>query len=414
MIQSNAGQLKSIEEAKLPWRDWILLPMLSLLTICLLLGCSELIARRVLPASGTGLVNCTEKDPVWGLRAKANTVCFEKLAESQFVTEYRFNNCGHRAGMECGPKPPGTYRMVMTGSSMAMGLYTPREMAFAALLPKELSRQTGRTIEVYDEAGWAFPPRAVAQSFNEVLSADPDMILWVITAMDIRQEPFEGPDPGRAKVAAEVAAEPVNRSSHLAVVWHKVKVALAAGSLEQGLRDIWEQTRTAIALRHFLYEGESRQQYVEAYLRNGDDETGFLKAQPSARWESRLGQTNVDAADIEARAKAAGVPLVAVLVPERPQAAMIAMKEWPAGYNPFKLDDELRSIITSHGETYIDILPDYRNIPNPEQGYFPVDGHLNADGHRIVSGLLAKALTSGAVPALRVAAQPQAAQEQGR
>jgi hypothetical protein len=59
-------------------------------------------------------------------------------------------------------------------------------------------------------------------------------------------------------------------------------------------------------------------------------------------------------------------------------------------------------------------LPDYRNIPNPEQGYFPVDGHLNADGHRIVSGLLAKALTSGAVPALRVAAQPQAAQEQGR
>ena len=73
---------------------------------------------------------------------------------------------------------------------------------------------------------------------------------------------------------------------------------------------------------------------------------------------------------MEERAKSRGCALCGVfLVPTRAQAAMISMGEWPAGYDPYKLDDELRAIVTSHGGIYIDILPDFRNIPNPEQYY---------------------------------------------
>jgi hypothetical protein len=93
---------------------------------------------------------------------------------------------------------------------------------------------------------------------------------------------------------------------------------------------------------------------------------------------------------------------------------MISMGEWPVGYNPYKLNDQVRSIVTSHGGIYCDILPGFRALPNPEQYYFPVDGHPNAEGHTIISALLARELTNGAVPALRVAAQPQVAQRQGR
>jgi hypothetical protein len=93
---------------------------------------------------------------------------------------------------------------------------------------------------------------------------------------------------------------------------------------------------------------------------------------------------------------------------------MISMGEWPAGYDPYKLDEELRSIITSHGGIYIDILPDLRNIPNPEQHYFPVDNHPDADGDAMISGMLAKELTGGAIPARKAATLPQAAQEQSR
>jgi hypothetical protein len=120
------------------------------------------------------------------------------------------------------------------------------------------------------------------------------------------------------------------------------------------------------------------------------------------------------AEDIKERARAAGIPLAAVFLPERAQAAMISMGEWPPGYDPYKLDDELRSIITSHGGTYIDILPEFRGIPNPEQGYFPVDGHLNAGGHAVFSKLLTRELTGGAIPALKISAQQPAALEQRR
>jgi hypothetical protein len=100
-----------------------------------------------------------------------------------------------------------------------------------------------------------------------------------------------------------------------------------------------------------------------------------------------------------------------VLLPNRAQAAMISMGEWPAGYDPYKLDAELRSIVTSHGGIYIDILPDFRAIPNPEQHYLPVDSHPDAGGHAIIAAMLAKELTGGAVPALKVPAQNQVARE---
>jgi hypothetical protein len=93
---------------------------------------------------------------------------------------------------------------------------------------------------------------------------------------------------------------------------------------------------------------------------------------------------------------------------------MISTREWPAGFDPYKMDNELRTIVVNHGGTYIDILPDYRNIPNPAQGYLPVDGHPNAEGHAMISRMLAEELTNGAIPALRVTAQPQVVQESGR
>jgi hypothetical protein len=76
------------------------------------------------------------------------------------------------------------------------------------------------------------------------------------------------------------------------------------------------------------------------------------------------------------------------------------MGDWPKGFDPYKLNNELRAAITSHGGIYLDILPDFRSVLNPQRGYFAVDGHLDAHGHEIITGMLARALTSGAVPAL--------------
>ena len=151
---------------------------------------TELIARRVFSESKTGLDNCfVLNDAATGVRAIPNSVCWEKIPENQLV-EYRFDCAGYRTGIECGPKPPGTYRIVMVGSSVAMGERVPLESTLTTLLPKELSRLGGHNVELYNEAiGYGFPRNTVLR-FNDVLAAKPDLILWVMTPADVKLAGF--------------------------------------------------------------------------------------------------------------------------------------------------------------------------------------------------------------------------------
>jgi hypothetical protein len=302
--------------------------------------------------------------------------------------------------VEFGPKPPGTYRIVMVGSSIAMGFGVEREKTFAALLPGELSSRTGRRVELFNEsfAGGS----GVAVHLNEALAFKPDLILWILAPWDIEQG-----------VGTVQHVQKSDRNVPFARrVWGRIKPLFARTSFTGAIEETFDLTRTSLLLRHFLFESQS--QYVKYYLMSDDKEAGFLKIKPSEEWEERLRQFSVVVTENEAKAHTAGVPLVAAFVPNRALAAMISMGEWPIGYNPYKLADEMGSIITSRGGIYVDTLPGFGRIPNPEQHYFPVDGHPDAGGQAILANLLAKELTSGAVPALRVAAQSQLAQAQER
>jgi hypothetical protein len=165
-------------------------------------------------------------------------------------------------------------------------------------------------------------------------------------------------------------------------------------------------------LRHFLYKSQS--ETLRLAGKGPDIQDGYLRAELSETWTGFLNQFEKDAGDVEGQARTASVPLVAVLVPGRSQAAMISSGSWSAGLNPYKLGDELRSIIVGHGEVYVDILADYRTLPNAEQMYFPVDGHLNANGNSVVALLLSKELSSGVVPELSVVSQAKVDNQQSR
>jgi hypothetical protein len=407
MTQSRQDNASGTQEAALPRRDWILLPLLSLLTIGVVTVSADRIARRVLTESAPFVQSCMEPGASWGAsRAIPNSVCWDKKFESQRV-EYRFNSCGHRTRMACEAKQPGVYRIVLAGSSFAMGHLIPEDMTFASLLPVSLAQQTGRRVELYNEGMVGLNPHVLTLRFDEVLAAKPDLILWTLTAWDIQNvlPPDDSPNPD-AKVGS------------LARTWFRIKATFNAKPLPDATVFLWKRfwqegqnsfadSSIAALMQRFIFESKS--QYIKSSLMAGDA-SGYLESMPRAEWRRRLRQFNDDAADIAARAEAAGVPLVVVLVPNRVQAAMISTGEWPAGYDPYALDHELRTIIESHGGAYLDILPDLRSLPDPEQNYFPVDGHPDVKGHAMIAGLLAKQLTSGAVPALRVTAQPTATQ----
>jgi hypothetical protein len=397
------------KEADLPRRDWILLPALSLLTICSLAVSTELIALRIFPAKGD-MKNCLVwNDRSSGVRGIPNCVCREKFPEGQWV-EYRFNACGDYTDIECGPRSPSIYRIVMTGTSFPVGLGVARERTFAALLPKELSRRTGRKVELYNDSLPRKSPRVIALRFNELLAAKPDLILWALNYSDIQIASIVAPsdyvdENAWSRASKKAAAGPDTSPVFHALLSFRGKAELDILSFEHEVNNAWRDARSYVMLTDFMAANESQSQFLK---RNRTSESQYLDAEPSQGRLNHLKEFDRYVADIEGRAAAAGVPLVAVLLPTRLSAAMISSGEWPADIDPFKLDEQLRSIIVSHGGTYIDILPDFRTIPNPEQGYFPADGHFNPEGHAMISDLLAKELTSGAVPALEVSAHSQA------
>jgi hypothetical protein len=420
MISTDRSELGPVKTPALRRRDWVLLPAVSLLTICLLAVSAELLSRWLYPMSQVGFQNCfATNDPTGDAPVKPNSVCWEQPPESTLKVEYRFNRRGNRAGAELSPKAPGTYRIVLIGSSLTQGLFIPREKTFAALLPEALSLETGRKVEVYNEAtggkfrGGPFPTQNSAQHFDEILAAQPDLVLWVITPMDIlnagsKKNP-DTPDRDALPQDRRSARGSTKRRS----LWNKLTASITKGTFGERLKARWEETRTSVVLKHFLIASESQDEYIQSYLRNGDD-AEFLKTKPDAKWQMQLQYFYSELAEIAGLAKNARVPLVAVFVPNRAQAAMISKGDWPAGCDPFKLEDELRNRIVSDGGHFIDILQDYRRIPGPERAYFPVDGHPDADGQAIIFRFLAKALTSGAVPDLKTATPADIAMEPGK
>jgi hypothetical protein len=368
---------------------------------------AELLSRWLYPAAQVGFQNCfAANDPSGDAGVKPNSVCWEQIPESALNVEYRFNRSGHRAGVELSPKPAGSYRIVLIGSSFTQGLFVPREKTFAALLPAKLTSETGRKVEVYNEAtggkfrGGSFPTQNAVRHFDQVLAAQPDLILWVITPGDVlnagsneNTSSSETPAPQENQGSAARSAKPVS-------FWNHLIASVAKGTFGDRLKAHWEDTRASTVLKHLLLKSESQNEYIQSYLRSGDNAT-FLETKPDTKWQMQLQSFNAELAKIMEQAKSAGVPLVAVFVPNRAQAAMISRGHWPAGYDPFKLQDEVRESIVSGGGHFVDILHDYRGLPSPERDYFPVDGHPDAEGQATIFRFLARELTNGAVPELR-------------
>jgi hypothetical protein len=393
MTQPNAADSVCANEAKLPRRDWVLLPILSLLAMCLVAGPVELYGRHKfarLPSVGE---NCLLfDDPSNGSRGIPNCVIREKIPEGK-LTEYRFNSSGYRNNVDFGPKSPGTYRIVMVGTSVAAGFRIPQAQTVSALLPTELSRRTGRTVELYNEALPWRTPGSISRNFHEPLASKPDMILWLLSPLDIAYPSLP--------VHRDEAGSPQDGALY------SIKTALDTEPFSAAVATIFGHTRAATLLKELLYKSPS--QYVQSSLMGTDYKKDFLQSESSPEWSRELKEFDSSAASIADQARKAGVPLVVVFVPDRTQAALISMTgQCPKGFDPYKVGKEVNSIIVSHGGIYLDILPEYRTIPNPQLGYFALDGHPNGFGHAMIAEFLTNKLADAALPALSAAAKPQA------
>lgn len=363
---------------RLARRDYLLLPAICVLTVLVMFLGAEAGARLVWSSGQTGQ-ECHEPDPRLGMVNVPNCTMRVKSPETDWIT-YHYNDCGFRSTEACGPKPAGTRRVAILGSSFAEGTSVPYEMSFSALSAAQLTRLCHGPVEFQNLGVYELPLRKIVTRVGPALRVQPDAAILAIAPFDL--EKLNQPDD------AEVAG--IRR------------VAMTAGSpaprtdLLTRVKAVVRNSRAITVVEHFMFENPDIQ--IPMYLQY-QDKANFLRPPFSPEWQQRLALADTLIGEAAARFHAAGVPLLLVAIPQRTQAELLATKVRPPGIDPMALQNALREIAQKHGVGFIDLSSEFRRIPHPGNLYFPVDNHLNEDGSQAVARSIVTSLSTSGIAA---------------
>jgi hypothetical protein len=353
---------------RLPRRDFLILPLLSFLTVAAMLGGAEIATRYMMPAKSVD--ECLAPDPVLGNRPRPNCVSHTKSAEGEWV-ENRYNDCGYRADTSCRPLPDDTPRLAILGSSMAWGLNVPTHETWYVRLGDMLSRSCGRRVDVQNLAG-VFNLTQIAARVPEALALKPSAVVMILTPFDL-----EGIPPGRFVPGVADPERPEPKGLR------KLQVEIVSA-------------RAVVAAQHLIFRQPST--YVPLYLRYGD-KADFLRPPFSPAWRQRLSYTDQALGYMQDQFRRAGVPFAVVFVPQQAQADIVATQQKIPGVDPFAFGAALGAIARKHGIIYNDLTPRFANIADAPDLYLNVDAHMNGRGNALEADGVHQALTGeGGVP----------------
>jgi hypothetical protein len=373
-------------------RDIFTALAVALLTVVLLTGAIEGAGWLLYRESSTTTLPCLViNDRSTGVTAIPGSECHQRSRESTLV-DYRFNRCGHRMPVDCGPKPAGTLRIVLIGSSFGYGMHVDQDQSFATRLPQLLTQQTGAKVDLYNESmQWGFPSSVILR-LDEVIAAQPDVILWPITPTDIGSAELITP---QWLGSPATAAPPLSAWQRVLHAWAEKGPAGFFGTIRDRIDDYLNDTGFMFLLKHVLYQNGDF--YIRQYLARQDDGIAYLRTTPSAVLDHHLQRFAECLAEVRRRASAAGAIVVVTSIPDRAQAAMISRHEWPAGADPYRFGNAIRRIAEDQGVTYLDVPRRFSTITSPERHYFPLDGHPDAQGHAVIAATLAGAMLDARV-----------------
>ncbi len=330
----------------LPRRDYILLPLISLVTVLLVLAVGEFGARILYPVNT--LDSCLLHDPVLGVRFQPDCSSRIKLPETDWVSN-RYNACGYRSDAPCGPKPADTLRVALIGSSIAFGMYVPYQDSIGAVVAKDLTAACGQPVEVQNLASEYVFWDLLYQRFKLALTLKPDAVVVVAGPTDVMyandriDQHLDAPKP----------------------------------ELLTRIRNVFGDLRLRVVAQHVLYGDADfylslyRNSVVKTlYMRNplGD----FVKAHLTA-FENLL-------AKFHATQDGKPVPVLLAYVPQRAQVGFAASPNPPPGIDPYAMDRALAQVAAQAAVGYVDTTPDF--VANPEQ----MDLFLRSDGHTAKRG----------------------------
>ncbi|MFT4505306.1 alginate O-acetyltransferase AlgX-related protein [Caballeronia sp. 15711] len=374
---------------KLAQRDYFLLPAIAVLSVLVMFFVSEVGTRLVWSAAQTGQ-ECHAPDPILGIVNVPNCTMHVKVPETGWIS-YHYNDCGFRSTEACGPKPRGTRRVVVLGSSFAEGTSVPYGKSFSALSEAQLSRECHGPVEFQNMGVYELSLRKVALRVDPALRLQPDAAVLVLAPFDLEKLnlPDESDEPAGLKRVSTNSLSPA--APHVDMLTRA--------------KEVVKDSRALTVAEHFMFENPDIE--IPMYLRYGD-KADFLRPPFSPEWQHRLATADAIIGETAARFRAAGVPLMVMLIPQRTQAELLAMKKRPSGIDPFALQRALAAIVQKHGATPIDLFSSFASDAHPGNFYYPVDNHLNEDGSRAVARSIVNSLSGSGIAAFDGCAhQPQ-------
>lgn len=352
---------------RLPRRDLWLLPLVSVLTVVLMAAVGELGCRALFPASeGTG---CRVRDPVLGYRNRPDCSDTLKAFEGEAVVN-RYNDCGYRTAQSCKPDPAGSSRVAIIGSSVGAGHFVSYEDSLGAQIGERLTRECHRPVDVQNLAATEYYMKQIRARATEALALKPAVLVWVLTPYDVQ---VGDSDPPTFHTAADTRPAPLLVRAHSLLL----------------------ESRAFAFIQHLYYEKASN--YVPLFLMNSD-KAGFLYRHYTPSWDRRISTFGRISGAIADESRAAGVPMVVAFVPQRAQAALLKMTD-PNTVDPYALNHAVQRIVEGQGAHFVDATPELGEVRSPGSLYLPLDGHLDASGHRIAGKAIADQLLDARLPA---------------
>lgn len=357
-------------------RDYFILPVLSFLTVVVLLGGAELAARMIWKKNINDpcLVHTSAGD-------RYTPWCTSKLKipEGPWVTN-QYNECGYRSKAPCSRKPPGTVRIAILGTSSAEGHMVVYELTYTALTEQLLSRSCHRPVEIQNLAVAGMLIFDAAARLDEAMNLEPDAVVFLLTPVDLWKDMDARDSTGRLNPAPPPPME------------------AADPTLRQRLQ-LWmtrARQSTALAMaRYYLYHNPET--YLQLYLQPGGVSTDFLCNPPTPPWREEYSRLDSLLGAMAQKANGRGIPIVVMASVFRSQVALLGSgKEFPSK-DPYVFQREVDKIAEKYGIPFFNVLEDFRSIPRADQYFYMADGHMNAKGHRVLAQSLTRQLLENGI-----------------
>ena len=371
------------EPARLSRCEVFVLPLLSVATALVMFVVAEVGARVAWPAQESDA--CSVGTAAEGLRLLPNCTSRTKIAEGLWTVNH-YNGCGYRGDTPCGPKPAGSLRIVLLGSSVPEGMFIPYEQTLSVRVAKELQGVCNKRVDLQNLAFPQASPIFAYRRLSEALALKPDVVLFVLTPFDLEEQI----DPEELQKRNDSSVRPARPAVRLTVPPFK------------RLEKLVLQSRAVLIAQHYLFSDEDT--FLRLYLVYGD-KADFLRTPLSTAWQKRFADMDVLIADMAERTRAAGATLVVMPVPSRAEAALLSTSHPRPHIDAAAFGRELEQLAAKHGTSSIDLMNTFKRIPKAEDLFYVVDGHLTPEGHKVIAHSIVESLVNGSIPAFAECAE---------